>query len=102
VFDLTPDDDDPYFKKVGGAVLFDDGFFKILFLSAFFLSWFIESLIRKPAQFSHKKKMPLVSFLRTYSLRCLAVIFLLVILAFESSFDWPGFALTNLPDLSGS
>lgn len=94
---MTPDDDDPYFKKVGGAVLFDDGFFKILLLSSFFLAWFLESLIRAPEKSSHKQKMAFLAFIRTQPLRCLAAFFLLVFLAFESSFDWPEFSFTNLP-----
>jgi len=95
-YQLMPDDDDPYFKKVGGSVFIQGGSFKILLLSSFFLFWFISSVLNQKASPSPNLNVLSVPLIIKITLLVLASVLVISFVHFESSFDWPDFSAPPL------
>ncbi len=93
---LLPDDDDPYFKKVGGDMSVPDGFSKILLLLAFFLFWLIYALIHGNTGPSPAQKNPSVPLIGKITLLLLAAVLAISFVHFEDSLDWPDFSAPPL------
>ncbi len=91
-----PDDDDPYFKRVGVGVSVHDGFFQIFLLSVFFLFCLIHLFLKGTAGPSLRSEVSPALFIKKMTFFLLATALVIAFVHFENSFNWPDFTTRHL------